>query len=331
MKPDFRVIADGEDVTAQIRDRANSITITDNAGYKSDSAEIVLDDRDGIIEIPKNGAELVIALGYVGALVEMGRYVTDEVTISTAAQTLSIRAKAPDMEGTIKEQKTRGWDNKSVRQIVTTIAGEHNLKPAISAAHAGFVYKHLAQQDESDMNLLTRIARDHDAIAAVKDGRLLFSRKGAGETIDGKPMPVHQISRGQITSYRATLAGRAKFKSVIASYHDKKRASKLEARAGEGQPAHRIRHIYPNKDQAEKAAKAYYDEKKRAASTLSLVMPGRPEIGAEARLILMGVRKGVDGLWSIKSANHKYDRNGLTTTIEAEEPNEGRNQPQQEA
>ena len=59
-------------------------------------------------------------------------------------------------------------------------------------------------------------------------------------------------------------------------------------------------------------------------------MPGNAAIGAEARLMLTGVRKRVDGLWSIKSATHKYDRGGFTTTIEAEEPNEGRNEASEE-
>jgi len=55
---------------------------------------------------------------------------------------------------------------------VGTIAGEHGLKAKVAEALKAFNYEHLDQVDESDINLLTRIGKDHDAITTVKASRL---------------------------------------------------------------------------------------------------------------------------------------------------------------
>lgn len=64
MQPDFQLLADKQDITARLQGRLLSLHITDEAGFRSDTVEIQLDDRDANIEWPKHGAELDISLGY---------------------------------------------------------------------------------------------------------------------------------------------------------------------------------------------------------------------------------------------------------------------------
>ena len=52
MTPDFEVWAAGVNITSQVKDRLISLTVTDEAGFKSDAVEIALDDRDNAIELP---------------------------------------------------------------------------------------------------------------------------------------------------------------------------------------------------------------------------------------------------------------------------------------
>ena len=80
MQPDFKILADKQDITATIRDRLLSLRVTDEAGTKSDTVEIQLDDRDSKISWPRHGAELEVLLGYRSeGLVRMGHYVVDEI------------------------------------------------------------------------------------------------------------------------------------------------------------------------------------------------------------------------------------------------------------
>jgi phage protein D len=55
--------------------------------------------------------------------------------------------------------------------------------------------EHIDQTNESDANLLIRLAHQHDAIATVKSGRLLFIKAGDAESATGKPFPLVKITR----------------------------------------------------------------------------------------------------------------------------------------
>ena len=77
MKVAFQIIADGEDVTANFADRLIGLTVVDEAGNKSDRADIQVDDRDYAVALPETGAKLKISLGFVGDLVEIGHFVVE--------------------------------------------------------------------------------------------------------------------------------------------------------------------------------------------------------------------------------------------------------------
>lgn len=88
---------------------------------------------------------------------------------------------------------------------------------------------------------------------------------------------------------------------------------------GEGSPVKKLRHSYSTKAEAKRAAQSKLDEIKRGKSTLRISMRGDPLLAAEGRLLAIGLRAGVDGLWSITSVRHELRANGFTTQIEAEE------------
>lgn len=69
----------------------------------------------------------------------------------------------------------------------------------------------LDQTDESDLSFLTRLAKDHDAIATVKGGALLFIGKSEGVTASGLTMIPRPITKtGQLT-WLMTRQTRAEF------------------------------------------------------------------------------------------------------------------------
>ena len=93
MRPDWRILIDGQDRSEAFRARLLSLTITDESGYYSDTVSVRLDDRDGRIVLPRLGVEMVVQLGYeeIGR-VEMGRYTVDEIELSGPPDTLFVRA-----------------------------------------------------------------------------------------------------------------------------------------------------------------------------------------------------------------------------------------------
>ncbi len=321
MTPAFRILADSQDITDRIRDRLLSLRVTDEAGIKSDTVDIKLDDRDALIAWPEHGAELEVSLGYKETgLTRIGLYVVDEVEHGGPPNALTIRAKASDMRHSLKAPRTRVWDNVTLADMLTTIAGEHGLVPKIGESLAAVSYAHIDQTEESDLHLLTRLARENSAVTKPVAGNLIFTPRGESKSISGQELPTIQILASQIQRHQMTQADRGKYAAVLTHWHDPIKAERVPVKVGQGEPVYTLRHTYPDNDQAIRAAQAKLEALQRGTGTLSLTLIGNSDLMAEAKLELKGIRDRVDGEWLIQSVEHQFDNQGFVTRIEAETP-----------
>jgi phage protein D len=321
MTPAFKIIAAGIDITGKIANRLLSLVIVDEAGFKSDTLEIIIDDRGQQIALPPDGAPIAVAIGYEEtAILPMGVFTVTEIDADGPPDKITIRANAVNLGGSIKEQKTRDWDNKTIEEIVTLIASEHDLEAKIAEALKPFKYEHLDQTDESDIHFLTRIAKDHDALASVKGQTLLFMGRGEGRTVSGLPLLPFPISKTGKMKWKYSRGARQRFGSVEAVWHNQATGQKESVVAGERKPAKKLRHVHSTKAEAESAAKAKLDELGRGLDTLRVDMPGEPILAAEGQILATGFRLEVAGLWSITRVRHAIGSRGFTTSIETEKP-----------
>ncbi|WP_290922004.1 contractile injection system protein, VgrG/Pvc8 family [Halodesulfovibrio sp.] len=324
---DYRITANNDDITSLLQKYCAQITVTDAAGYQSDSLSITLNDPG--IAMPQTGAELCVAMGDKGALTPMGKYIVDEVGLSFPPHTMTISANAAPFEGSssgcspLQSQRQRSFKACTLKELVCSIATEHRLEVAVSEKLGLIKLDHIDQMDESDIHLLTRIAKEYDAIAKVNGGTILFVERGAGYNSRGEPMPVVHLSQEQVTRGSAKISLRGAFKKIVSTYRDIAAAKDVEVVAGEGDPVYRIKGVYSNKETALQAAKqrlAFYE---RGKWTLSLSLPFTPELVAESRIVLDGFRTGINGTWSVTKATHSMSSSGATTSIEGERPVSG--------
>ena len=326
-KPAFDVIVNGTNVTSIFASRLSSITLTDEAGVQSDTVEIVLTDHlpYAKLEIPPNGAEIEVSLGYTFQRKYMGLFIADSIEVGGPPDLMRISGVA-SVNGTtsggktaLTEQKNRSWpEGTTVSGLVSTIAGEHGLKPAVSESLASMTLPHLDQTDESDMSLLTRVALDLDAIAKPGGGYLGMFLRGESKTASGQDMPKLSLVRSQVSrwSYRQSLRDPAG--KVVAVWRDHDAAADVEVMAGDGEPVRRLKRRFPAQDAAQRAADAEYNRSQRGGATVSVTLPGDPDLVAEARLVLAGFRDGVDGEWLIARVTHTIDSGGYRCDVEAE-------------
>ena len=130
MTPNFRIVADGADITALINDRLLLLRTTDKPGMESDDFELRIDDRDSAVSLPSRGASIEVFLGYSGtALTRLGRYTVDEVELSGPPDTLVIRGKASDMRGSGKTTRSGSWEGVSLASIVKDVAARNGWSP----------------------------------------------------------------------------------------------------------------------------------------------------------------------------------------------------------
>lgn len=321
MTPDFRLIANNNDVTERFRDRLLSLRVTDEAGITSDTIDIQLDDRDHRLEWPEHGAELEASLGYKETQVTaLGAFIVDEVSHSGPPSTMNIRGKAANMRSELKEKKSRSWDNVTIETIVNTIASDNDLTPRISLALGSILLLHEDQTNESDVHFLTRLGREFDGMAKVAHGFLLFVSRGESKSVSGQLIQPVSLDVSDLVSYRMTHADRGKYQSVRTYQQDSDAAEMVEVRVGEGAPTYTITHPSPTLEQATDKALAKLASLQRGTATLSLSLIGNPNLRAEGRITLGGVRSPVNGEWVMTRVEHSFGSSGFITTVEAEVP-----------
>ena len=323
MTPEFRIKVDGrQDATEAIRNRLLSLTVTDEAGEQSDSVEIRVDDRDNAVLLPRHGSELTVSLGWKdGKFTPVGRYVVDETGLEGPPDTMVIRARGADMRQSLKARKTRSWEDVSLGGLVSQIASEHGLEGSVASSLRSIRIAHLDQTEESDLHLLTRLARDYDAIAKPAAGKLLLAPRGQAASASGKPMPTLDVVPGDASRWRVSLADRGEYRAVRARWRDAEAAGSVTEERGSGDPVYVLRRLYPTSAEAREAARAKLEALSRGTGRLSITLtPGRPEVAAEAALRLGDFRKGLDGRWICMRVTHKLDSSGYSTSVQAELP-----------
>jgi len=328
LKPIFRIVADGADITALINDRLLLLRTLDKPGMESDEFELRIDDRDGAVSLPKKGAAIQIHLGYDSkALTRLGRYTVDDIEVTGPPDTLVIRGKASDMRGSGKTTRSASWENVPLSKIVSDIGARNGWEPECPVTT---VIPRADQLNESDFNFITRLAKDHDCTAKVADSKLLVLPRQSGQTASGKNLPAITIRRSDVSRWQFRFTDRTTQKAVKAKYQDKKTGELVnltldndDAPAGLP-PVHTDRHIHPNKSAAEQAAKARLAAFNRSTAEVRLEMVGRTDLFAERRINAQGFKDGLDGDFLVDSVEQVFTQSAWSTTVECNAGKKGK-------
>lgn len=320
----FRLLVDGVDIGTKFQDRLNSLTITDNRGMESDALEVTLSDHDGLLNLPPKDAVIQAWIGWSNTgLVYKGLYKVKEVEHSGAPDILTIRASSADLKSGLKQKKERSFSNVTLEAVLQAIAFQHELDLSVHQSLAKHQIINLIQ-NESDANLLTRLADEHDAMASIKNGKLLFMPKGASQTISGQDLPTYLITRDKGDSHRySNTDGGDEITAVRAFYYDAVQGKKLEVVYGDAsnQNIKELRHIHQDKQSATLVAKAKLADLKRTSLTFSYNLAyGNPDLIPEMTFLFDGLKEQIDEIyWLGTRITHSIDAsNGFTTALELE-------------
>ena len=323
--PDFRITLDGKDLSPQIRPRLISLTITEKRGGDADQLDLVLDDSDGRLALPPEGAVLTVELGWKAGtgvaigLVDKGRFKVDGVEHSGPPDAVVIKASAADFASSLTTRREQSWHATTIGAVVKAVAGRNKLEARCAPSLASVAVKAMSQERESDIAFLRRMGREHDAVATIKAGCLIFAPIGAGITATGKPLPGITIRRrdGDRHSYRVDKREAAG--KVVAEWHDRKGARKKKVEVGSGDGAERkLSRVYASAAEARRAATAESRRAGRAPRSLDLTLAlGRAEISPELPASAIGYKADIDTQpWLVEEVRHQLDdRGGFTTAM----------------
>ncbi|MGK6329147.1 phage late control D family protein [Erwinia sp. DT-104] len=358
MAPDFMLSVNSKDVTANIRDRLISLTLTDNRGFEADQLDLELDDADGLLAMPVRGAVIKLFLGWKGqALVGKGEFTVDEVEHHGAPDTMTIRARSADFRGTLNSRREVSYHDTTLGDVVKQVAERNKLKAVLAAGFATQAVSHIDQTQETDAAFLTRLATLYGAVAAVKAGKLLFLRPGSCVTASGKPIPQLNITRQDGDRHSFSIADRGAYTGVSASWlhtrdpkpkkvkvkrkpkekhlraleHPAARKKKATATkspeakegdylAGTEDNVFALTTVYATKTAAMRAAKAKWDKLQRGVAEFSLTLAiGRADLFPETPVRVSGFKAVIDAQpWLISKVTHSLSDSGYTTALEFE-------------
>lgn len=321
--PTARVVINGRDITTQLLapDKKRilvSLTVTDEAGIKSDSCTLVIDNRLGFAA-PETGELMEVWMGYEPSPEYMGKFRIDEWEKGGPPNTLTISAKSAELTTAIKETKHHSWDGTTVGDIVRAIAAKHGLSASVDGAAGSHSIEHIDQHGESDLAFLSRLARRHGAMFKLADGKIIFAKNGSKSLPSGTPKAAHTLTpKDNVVSWRLKKSVRGDHKSAKATWHDHKAGKRKSVTAGSGSPTHRDRRLYRTEAEAEAAAAGKLDDLKRGEVDASIDLGGTPGFFAESFITLSGFDPDVDGTYNSKSVTHTLDSGGYRTSVALE-------------
>ena len=357
LTPQAELTIDGRRFGTQAMSRIISISLTDKRGFEADELTIELDDHDGTIAIPQTGSKITLKLGYKETgLVEKGEYLVSEFTASGSPDRLSITARAADLAEALAEQVEKSWHKQTLYQIIEAIAKKHKYEYIISKDYQNQKIEHIDQTNESDASFMSRLAEQYDAIATIKNGKLLFIPAGESQTASGQPILPTTITRASGDSHSFTYSSSNSYQAVRAYYTDKKTGQKKEVIVNkdnaypnkkttqqtktvkgktfkakkkendnqkvntEGQKIKTLRHLYATESGAWSGARGAFKKIQRGVAEFSITLAvGRPDLYPETPAVVQGFKPEIDAeAWLITEVSHKIDSGGYTASIQFE-------------
>lgn len=320
-RPIWTISVDGIDLAERVNPRFMSLAISETRDEEADQLDLSLTDHDGLLEIPRRGAVIKVAIGWdTSGLVDKGTFTVDETGHRGAPDTVIIRARSADLTGPLRTRTERSFHGKTIKQIVEQIALANGMKAVIGTLFASKVIKHIDQANESDLNFLNRIGKRYDAVATIKEGRLLFMPVRGAKTASGQEMPVRTIYRRDGDQHDFLETARDAYTGVKAFWMDPRKAVKRSVVVGVLGNAKHLRDTYANESDALEAAQSEWQRIRRGLATMRYTMAfGVPELSAQHRVHFPDMKAPINEIdWLAKRLKHSLDESGLTTDLELE-------------
>jgi uncharacterized protein len=331
-------LEDGTDLADKVRPRLLSLRLSEKREDDADEIDLVLQNTDGLLAIPRTGVRIALALGWeAGAdvpqgLVDKGRFTIDEIELSGPPDQISIRGRSADLTGALRKRETRTWRETTLGSILGEIAARHNRFARIGGGLADAAIDVIEQEGKSDMAFVRDLGKRYDAIATWKDDYLLFLPIGSGATAAGAPLPGLVLTRRDGGSWTFREGQRESYKGAEAQWQDsaagRRRTVKVDGPAtppdprapveGEGGNAptttepKKLKRVYASEAEARQAAEAAASRAARTPYEFSFdIAIADPAIQPDMKVTLQGWNPVIDGIaWLVKSVETSFDGSG---------------------
>ena len=305
--PNFKLEANGKDVTEIIRANLISLNFDDKEGSKSDEISFSV---SGIYAKPVFGDNLKLWLGYGDDLYLCGSFSVQTASRDYKNYTTEVRATAVNFASPQKIKKRRSWENTTVFEIARKIAGENKLAVKTSGLDQNIAS--VLQNDAGDLDFLYGLCFDYGFIMAVKNNTIVIASKDAkgdetqtSNTPKNESLPAFNLNLAELYSLEITEANRNSYGAVIVEWQDIEAGKTKSIKVGSGEQTYKMQIAQPKSDnEAFRQGEAKLNELQRGGINGRCSLPGA-NIVAGGKLKFSGIAGLEANEFSIKSVSHR--------------------------
>ncbi|MGL4225878.1 MAG: phage late control D family protein [Shewanella sp.] len=287
----FKLVINGDDVTANARQYLQSITVVDNLSEQADSLTLVFASR---FQRPAYQDKIKIYLGREEPLTYLGLFHVQSTTIRNNKE-LTINATGVDYQSVLKERRTATYAT-SLQSALQAIAQRHGLESRIDIAEPAT--PHFEQNNESDLAFLNRLAKEHNAIFNIKSNTLYFVQ-------DEQQAPSYSIDVAECFTSEITESNTSWYACARATYQDTQLNKVATVEVGQGSPMMIVRGNWLCSEDALEAAKNAL-ERANAAQ-------GFGRASFEGQVMFAGGVISIDGgQYQLKTVTHRLQPAWIT-------------------
>ena len=318
--PNFKLEANGEDITEIIKANLINLNFDDKEGSKSDEISFSV---SGIYAKPVFGDSLKLWLGYGDDLYLCGSFSVQTASRDYKNRTTEVRATAVNFASHQKIKKRRSWENTTVFEIARKIATENKLAVKTSGQDQNIAS--VLQNDVGDLDFLYGLCFDYGFIMAVKNATIVIASKDAkgdetqtSNTPKNESLPAFTLNLTDLYSLEITEANRNSYTAVIVEWQDVEAGKTKIIKVGLGEQTYKMQIAQPKSDnEAFRQGEAKLNELQKGGINGRCSLPGA-NIVAGGKLKFGGVAGLEANEFSIKEVSHKLSTNGYEIDIEFE-------------
>lgn len=315
LKPDYLIKINGYKVN--LKNILTDISLIDKSGDEADELSFTILDINNFA-LPEEKGKLEAWLGYKNNLKYLGEFTIDQVGFSGAPDVISVTASGGTFASSINEPKSIAYNSMTLDKIIEFNANFAQLPFAIHPDFKKIQIPYRVQSQKTPLVFLKELAAEQGAIFSVKNGKIIFTKKGFRP--DGKKIQPLIIKKSITSSYDFKIKAREKrITGVKARWQNMQTGESGVALAGKEGYCHTLPLEYPPA-RAQELADAKFAELSAIVAEASLeLVKGDFNFFAGAEVSLKGFKKSFNRKFIIKEANHSFSSSdGYKTSLQLE-------------
>lgn len=322
-KASYEIMYNGKNITGNIVPYILSLVYTDKTKGEADEIELTVEDSDGLWSgnwYPQKGDTISAKIFYLGNTLNCGVFTVDELTGegSSEGNTVTIKGLAAGINKTLRTKRSYAHENKTLREIVNTIASKHGFKIVGTIRDVRIARE--TQYYETDLSFLNRLATDYGYHFSIQDQSLVFVETFEIENKES----AFSILKKEIINWNITDKTAKTYKNVHIAYHNPRNKSKISVTETEDSPANDtvktdtlfLKKRVENKQQAELKSKAALHRANSQQQSGNVEISGNVLAVAGNNCTVEGIG-WFSGKYQIETSTHSVTSDGgYTTSLE---------------